>query len=666
MLGEISLDSDVDLDEARDCLGELRSFTRPPAVNAPISVIFLVDLSSSMKKRDIHGRDKLRRIDAVVDVLKTFIVQQRSAGAVMDLYSLVTLSMNSYEVKFLRRTSSEAIADLGCANFEPAGVVNYDEIVSAVTELSVPGQVCRAVFLSDGCPETLRASVLPDFQALFAASPNVVLHCIGFGPKDFSILQQVAQIGRGSFSCASLDVENLVNTFSSLSKTVTETRNTVCLRDRKIRCVAFESATRYSGCRLTPSTKSKFIMRPREAWRYTFTLCQGAVMTRTKQKCTFQLHRNPFMQGGMRLVYRCRDADIRTEMVAKLSRYAEHDNCWQFVRGFAKNTAQTRMLTQEFHKAIWWAILTARRGPSLPTAPPPLPPAPAPGVSQRERGRSPARRQAGMLAHGLPSEETLKAQELLLCQCRTKAKRLLFVGECTHLFTVAAARLVALWLRSEHPRLEWCTTELSWPTSEKMRSELRASQASLRPFGIDMSENVDATNLKLKLEGLAGAVWVMPFPHDMQAQSGSREVVTAIQGLCTGFVQSTSEYLSPGEDGVGGTVSVILLAHQHLAWKLPITLQTRSGTFLREVFWIDLVPFLTYGYRPRFGDNRDSHRRARYHEGDEVVIVRWRRKLNEDDQPGGMTDQRVRSESANRRSCSRGRSSSRGRRDRSR
>ncbi|CAE7246662.1 unnamed protein product [Symbiodinium necroappetens] len=93
---------------------------------------------------------------------------------------------------------------------------------------------------------------------------------------------------------------------------------------------------------------------------------------------------------------------------------------------------------------------------------------------------------------------------------------------------------------------------------------------------------------------------------------------------------ASSRYLDPSADGVGGTVSIILLAHQHLAWKLPITLQTRSGAFLREVFWMDLVPFLTYGYRPRFGDNRDSQRRARYHEGDEVVIVRWRRRLNEE------------------------------------
>ena len=35
------------------------------------------------------------------------------------------------------------------------------------------------------------------------------------------------------------------------------------------------------------------------------------------------------------------------------------------------------------------------------------------------------------------------------------------------------------------------------------------------------------------------------------------------------------------------------------------------GTFLREVFWLDLIPFLTYGYRPRFGDRRDDRRTAR-------------------------------------------------------
>lgn len=83
---------------------------------------------------------------------------------------------------------------------------------------------------------------------------------------------------------------------------------------------------------------------------------------------------------------------------------------------------------------------------------------------------------------------------------------------------------------------------------------------------------------------------------------------------------------------------------------------------------MDLVPLLTYGYCPRFGDSRDAGRtarchsgvvgcqvklfvvsnlqasetyfqtfrafeisqRGRYHKGDEVVIVQWRRKLGQE------------------------------------
>ena len=45
----------------------------------------------------------------------------------------------------------------------------------------------------------------------------------------------------------------------------------------------------------------------------------------------------------------------------------------------------------------------------------------------------------------------------------------------------------------------------------------------------------------------------------------------------------------------GTAVSIILLAHQHLAWKLPTELSTTQGPFLREVFWMDLAPLLRLG-----------------------------------------------------------------------
>ena len=660
---DVARDSSVlvqDPDEVMDMLGELRSFTRPPSANTPISILFLVDLSASMKKRDIAGRPNLRRIDAVAEVLKCFIVQQQSAGAVMDLYSLVCFSHSNYDVRFQRRSGSEAIAALSSEHLEPGGHVKYERIVCAIKELAVPGQACRAIFMSDACCGDLKW--LLNFQALFSENPHVFFHCIGFGGRDLSILQQLAQIGRGSFSCASLDMDNLVNTFSSLSKTVTETRNAVDYNDRKSREVIFDSAGRFQG--RVPSIKERM------AFRYTFSLRQGQLQIRTKEACNIRVHRNPFMQGGMRLVYRFHDPCIKTKMVAKLSRYVEHDSSWDFVKGFVNNTAQTRLLTQKFHDAVWWALagsiwdqepprlvsctqawaydvaetqsfprmllvaeaflqgsergffkwvnnrgevlvpsssreysmaveafahfsldyshgklmvadlqgvlrpgegqcrrvhltdpqilsldqdfgpadlgspamqkfrslhvcnglcrrlhltslnavpqapharstlLNVRSSPARPAAPPPLPPKSVAAHPQQERGRSPTRRDetASIDRHG-SDRETLKAQEILLSKSSSAAKRMLFVGECTHLFTVAAAKLVSAWLGQEHPQLDWCTTELRWPGSDSMSAELRASEAVLHPFGISIRDGVDATRLDLPLQGLASAVW---------------------------------------------------------------------------------------------------------------------------------------------------------------
>ena len=652
-----------DPDEARDGLGKLVNFTCPPSSTAPMSIIFLVDLSYSMRTQDISRRPELRRIDAVVDMLKCFIVQQRASGAIMDLYSLVTFSLSDFNIVFQRRSSSEAIALLSLAQLSPDGSIRYEHIVSAIKDLAVPGQACRAIFLSDSCPGSLKAEILPSFQALFAENLHVVLHCIGFGCRDLSILQQLAQIGRGSFSCASLDMENLVNTFSSVSKTVTETRNTVHRLDRKLRRVVFDSAQRFHG--RVPGIKA------REAVRYTFSLRQGHLRVRTREDCFVRIHRNPFMQGGMRLVYRFRDPNIPTEMVAKLSRHVEHDDSYDFVQGFVKNTAKTRFLTQKFHDAVWWArtndlglyeepprlvsctqafvydvaetqsfpqmllvaeaflqgsergfpkwvnnrgemlipsssseysmaveafahfsldfsggklmvadlqgvlrsgegqcrrvhltdpqilsldetfgpadlgspamqkfrslhvcnglcrrlglsslsavpqaprtrgvLLNVRSGPTRrPTAPPPSSEVTA---RSQERGRSPTRRhQPACSEQKARDQETLKARDILLSPSRVQAKRMLFVGEYTHLFTVSAAKLVSVWLGQEHPQLDWCTTELHWPRSDRMNAELRASEASLRPFGIRVRDGVDATRLDLPLQDLASAVWAV-------------------------------------------------------------------------------------------------------------------------------------------------------------
>ena len=90
------MDSDVSEDEFRDQVPEMtKRFTQPAIINQSISVMFFVDSSWSMRQTDIAGREGLRRIDAVIEVLKKFITQQMATGAVMDVYSLVTLALRS-------------------------------------------------------------------------------------------------------------------------------------------------------------------------------------------------------------------------------------------------------------------------------------------------------------------------------------------------------------------------------------------------------------------------------------------------------------------------------------------------------------------------------------------------------------------------------------------
>ena len=350
-------------DEARDTLGELKRFAPPPAMDQPMSVMFFMDLSRSMKKTDIAGREGLRRIDAVIEVLKRFITQQMAAGAVMDVYSLVTFSLSTYQVRFHRQRAAEAVSKLTCDTFEPFGAVAYSEIIVAMEALAVRGQACRVIFLSDGCIGSLKNHA--SFQQAIMDNPHIILHCIGFGGSDFSILQQLAQIGRGSFSRASMDIDNLVNTFTSLSKTVTQTRNTAHSQERKARTVIFDSASRFGDCKRGVDFKRGGARKGR---RRTYKPDASGLMglKRTSDKaCVLQLHENPFMQGGMRLIYRCQDSRIPTEMVAKFSRFEEDDNLWDFIAMFIKNTAQTRELTKQFHNAYGWARYDTLEPPRL-------------------------------------------------------------------------------------------------------------------------------------------------------------------------------------------------------------------------------------------------------------------------------------------------------------
>ena len=196
--------------------------------------MFFVDLSKSMSKRDITGRQGSRRIDAVVRCSSDLLLSRLP----LEPCWISTVSSH-FQVQSTRhrQRGAEAVSSLAHATFQPLGHVNYDQIVAAAKELVVPGQACRVIFLSDGCAAKLAGHVLRDFQAMVAENAHMILHSIGFGDCDFSILQQLAQIGRGSFNRAAMDIENIVNTFTSLSQTITQTRNTDEVQTRVTRSV---------------------------------------------------------------------------------------------------------------------------------------------------------------------------------------------------------------------------------------------------------------------------------------------------------------------------------------------------------------------------------------------------------------------------------------------
>ncbi|CAJ1376382.1 unnamed protein product [Effrenium voratum] len=824
--GDASWDSECDSEEAQDVLGELKTFPKPCHVDQAVSKLLFIDMSASMKKADVRhiGGGLLRRIDAARHVLKQLVSQQQSSGAIGDLYSIVTFSKGSYAIPLQHRSASEAVVALSKdESFIPCGPICYETLLAPLKKLVMPGLKTQVVFLSDGCPSSLQPRMLPDLQLVAASYPGLAIHTVGLGQCDFSILQQIAQIARGSFSQACCDMNNLVNTITSLSKTMTCTRQDSSA-ERPVREVAFDSARRYVAGAIRSWSR---------ACRISFRLWNGQLLQGQSKPARVAMHKNPFMQGGMRFVHRFADESISRSMVAKFSKYPQDDNSLSYVEAFVKNTKQTRILGKKFHEALrktwqtWrapadgkrqqkqqgrpkrWAafnvhddvprlvscaqcfvyegavhgapsdvfvaeaflrgseqqgfvkwinnrgeilvpassanysmapeafahfcldstngrmmasdlqgVLRAGYGPcrrvhltdpqmlsleqefgpadlgqsamqkfrSLHTcnqlckklhlssltsiARPPrvrnsigrkdasasVPVVPPLGAMRAEtRGRSPGRREKypepeADLAQR--QKETVKPLDLLLTSTQDASKKALFVGEYTHLFTAAAAKLVTQKL-SEAERLNWTSTELRWPAGA-LQAELKRSVEWLRRCGVTAMDGVDATQLPNHSPGqLAAAIWVMPFPRGKAARSRSSELKDAIQDLIQGFVKSVANFLDlQAEGGVGGKVSIILLAHQHLAWKLPTELSTAKGPFLREVFWMDLAPLLRLGYHPRFGDERDASRTARYHENDEVVVVQWRRKRGDGDRPGGMTDQRVRSESARSRSRS--------------
>lgn len=142
------------------------------------------------------------------------------------------------------------------------------------------------------------------------------------------------------------------------------------------------------------------------------------------------------------------------------------------------------------------------------------------GLIRRMEAAVEARDQARRLA---ATEHTVTVGMLLFLYA--SAQRLLFLGEYTHLFSVAAAKFVNGIAEpgSKPVQLQWWSTEFSWPKHRPMVDELESSLRFLKEHGVHVQDGVDATRISLQLQGLHGAIWMMAFPfHEKKYQKSKR------------------------------------------------------------------------------------------------------------------------------------------------
>ena len=186
-------------------LGLVLGLARPTWIGAPVSLpssardlMIAVDISGSMQVEDMRlGQNRIRRIDAVKQVLGDFIERRRG-----DRLGLILFGSNAYlqaPLTFDTRTVQQYLqeAQLGFAGRETA---IGDAIGLAVKRLrGRPAQDRVLILLTDGA--NTAGEVRPLAAAGLAADNNVRIHSIGIGAD----VMEVPGLLGGSFGARTVN-----------------------------------------------------------------------------------------------------------------------------------------------------------------------------------------------------------------------------------------------------------------------------------------------------------------------------------------------------------------------------------------------------------------------------------------------------------------------------
>ncbi|CAD7973227.1 unnamed protein product [Amoebophrya sp. A120] len=212
-------------------------------------VIFVIDTSGSMGKADIkHDSDGASatkntktktRLRAVLEVLEDFAEHQRDTdrAASGDLYSAVGFSDES-TVWFQSVKSGDELCDSlriaqSSGRARARNGTSYTSGLYGAMQLhksrpDLKNRKVRIIFLSDGRPQTWDRYDAQWYQETCVPSfpKGVQLHCVGIGKNThaFACLQHMAVLGGGRFYFSQLAAADLRRTFTTISRTLTSTR----------------------------------------------------------------------------------------------------------------------------------------------------------------------------------------------------------------------------------------------------------------------------------------------------------------------------------------------------------------------------------------------------------------------------------------------------------
>ena len=356
-------------------------------------IMVVVDTSGSMRKLDVKpeedGTTLVSRISAVTASLLAFFEKQNQSGSPYQ-FSLISFSETS-QTHFVGWTAQLAVQYMmqGSNNFAARDGTHFVEsLIAARHILNVRKDLVAATHLlifSDGQPADGR-QMIRSVQTMLREHPNLRIHAIGFGEGlDFEWLQQLTSIGRGTFAPSSRSIAALHQAFTSVTSTITQMQtvssssksSTYSFRHAPedkasngltFREVDFEQANQFvwnKGCSSFRSDRRWFRYNGKDFKQCSFQI-RGSLVSMRLQ---------PFMQGGMRLVYGFHDPSIPLQldqfaaksesdarMVAKISKYVDDSqNSSEIVSTYAKSSAVAAFYSRVFKLAALERLDTGRR-----------------------------------------------------------------------------------------------------------------------------------------------------------------------------------------------------------------------------------------------------------------------------------------------------------------